>query len=177
MNQMAVCRLALTELDALRDELNLNANLAVLFQGDVVHVAYAVRSDAPRFHTAIGRRTVAHCTALGKAMLASRDRAEVRHGIEQRGWRPYTPCSIDTWEALDHELDAVAAQGYAVDREERKIGQWCVGAPVREFSGRVVAAISVSGPKDDLVAIGLDRVVAQVVERARRVSNKLGHLE
>ena len=77
LNQMDLARHAQPELNALRDGLHLNANLAVLdhSQGDVCHLAFAVRPDVSHTYTLLGRMSVAHCTALGKVLLACRPRA------------------------------------------------------------------------------------------------------
>lgn len=176
LNQRDLVRHCLSELDALRDQLGLNSNLAVLFQMDVLHLAYAVRSDTPRYYTVIGRRAVAHCTSLGKVLLCELPRSLVHEDIRRRGWRPYTPNSIQDATRLDEELDRVRAQGYAIDEEERTVGTVCVGAPVRDFTGRVIAAISVTGPADELRSDRRRQATEQVVAHAQMVSRKLGHI-
>lgn len=170
-------RLSVTELDQLRDRLGLNANLAVLAGGDVLHLAYAVRSDTPRYYTAIGRRAVAHCTALGKVLLAFEPRERVHKTVERFGWRPYTPNSIQNLDRLDRELDEVARRGYAIDREERSLGNSCLAAPVRDRARRVVAAISVSGTLPAVERMGLDVIQREVTEHARQISAQLGFLD
>lgn len=177
LNQMDMYRHALPELDLLRDRLSMHANLAVLDDGDVVHLAYATRPDVPRFYTALGRRSVAHCTALGKVLLAAEPRDRVHATIERRGWRPYTERSIEDFDTLDRCLDEVAAQGYAVDEGARRLGVSCVAAPVRDRSGAVVGAISVSGADEEAEAHSRDCLVREVVEAARRISGRLGHTE
>jgi IclR family KDG regulon transcriptional repressor len=175
LNQSELRRHGMAELDHLRDLLNLNANLAVLDRGDVFHLAYAVRADTPRFYTTLGRRAVAHCTALGKVLLAAQPRSIVHADIQERGWRPYTVHSIQDLESLDRCLDEVAAQGYAIDREERSIGTWCVAAPVRDYTRRVVAAMSVTGPTRQVEGEALSTIIAAVREHADRLSMKLGY--
>jgi DNA-binding IclR family transcriptional regulator len=177
LNQMDLRRHALPALDYLRDTLNLNANLAVLDRGDVCHLAYAVRADVPHTYTLLGRKSVAHCTSLGKALLAFRPRAEVHETIRAGGWRPYTERSIQDFETLDRALDEIAARGYAVDDGERRPNLKCIAAPVRDRAGAVVAAISVSGSPAAIDALGVERVVATVVERADAISASLGHVE
>lgn len=170
-------RLSVSELDQLRDRLGLNANLAVLAGGDVLHLAYAVRSDTPRYYTAVGRRAVAHSTALGKVLLAFEPRERVHETVERFGWRPYTPNSIQDPARLDRELDEVARRGYAIDREERRLGNACLAAPVRDRARRVVAAISVSGSLAAVDRIGLDVIRREVTEHARQISAKLGFMD
>lgn len=176
LNQRDLVRHSLSDLDALRDELGLNSNLAVLFEMDVFHLAYAVRSDTPRYYTIIGRRAVAHCTSLGKVLLSELSRTAVHEDVRRRGWRPYTVNSIQDLARLDEELDAVRAQGFAVDQEERSVGKVCVGAPIRDYTAKVVAAISVTGRADELGEQRRSHVIDRVTAHALMVSRKLGYI-
>ena len=100
-----------------------------------------VLSITPR----VGFGAAAHCTAVGKVLLAH-SRPEVVERILTRGLPRFTPNTITTEDTLRAELAAVRERGYAVDNEEMEIGLYCVAAPVRDASGAVVAAMSVSGP-------------------------------
>ena len=176
LNQADFVRHSLPELDSLRDLLDLNANLAVLYDDDVIHLAYAVRRDTPRYYTVIGRRAVPHCTALGKVLLASLPLVTVHDMIARRGWRPYTAHSIDSFDRLDAELSTVREQGYAVDRQERNLGSACVAAPVRDHTGEVVAALSVSGSLEEVGGDQEHAIVAAVLKHAARASQKIGYM-
>lgn len=176
LNQTDFVRHALPELDQLRDELQLNANLAVLYNDDIIHLAYAVRRDTPRYYTVIGRRAVPHCTALGKVLLSELPRSAVHQMIKRQGWRPYTPHSISDYQRLDEELDAVSKRGYATDLEERHVGHACVAAPIRDNTTHIVAALSVTG---ELALITGDRgrdIISAVLEHAKRVSLQVGYM-
>jgi DNA-binding IclR family transcriptional regulator len=175
LNQLEVRKLALDDMDSLRDELNLLVNLGILFDGDVLHIAHSVPANWPRWYTTVGRRAVAHCTALGKVQLAACPWPEVQRTVEQYGWRPYTPNSISDFERLAAELSAVREQGYAIDNEERNQGTVCVGAPIRDYSGSVVASLSVSGKADRMSSESRARIVPRVLETADRISFRLGY--
>lgn len=175
LNQLDVRVHGIAHLDHLADTTGLNANLAILDGGDTFHLAYAVRSSVPRMYTALGRRAVAHCTALGKVLLADLPNAEVRRLIETSGWRPYTPSSIQDFSTLERALTEVRGRGYALDLGERSPGTRCCGAPVRDRTGRVIAAISVSGPQARLPDDRLPELVATVVEHASLISYHLGY--
>lgn len=175
LNQIEVRKHALDELDRLRDETRLLANLGVLIEGDVLHLAQSPTRDVPRMYTVIGRRAVAHCTALGKVLLAHRPWEEVRDVIRRHGWRPYTPHSIQSFDRLKTELARVQEQGYALDRNERRVGAACVAVPIRDRSGRVVAALSVSGAADTLPDEVLHRLLPRVLEAANQISLRLGY--
>jgi DNA-binding IclR family transcriptional regulator len=122
----------------------------------------------------IGRRVPPHCTALGKILLAYDYEALER--ILAKGSLPaLTPNTITNPEVLKRELERVRSQGYAMDWEEFHEGTICVAAPVRNYRGRVVAAISVSLPKTRLTHDPLDRFVQAVTVAAHQVSQFLGH--
>ena len=126
-------------------------------------------------YTALGRRAVAHCTALGKVLLAHRPWMEVRQTIERFGWRPYTPSSIGSYERLQGELNKIRKQGYAVDREERRLGVICMAAPIRERAGKVVAALSATGTLDRMTDEFCKQILPRVLEAANRISFRLGY--
>jgi DNA-binding IclR family transcriptional regulator len=175
LNQIEARKHALDEMDRLCEELGLLANLAVLFEADVLHLAHSAPKDVPRMYTALGRRAVAHCTALGKTLLAHQPWTEVRKLIEQHGWRPYTPQSIRSFSRLQTELGQIRTQGYALDREERRQGVICMAAPIREPSGEVVAAVSVTGSVERMTEAYRKQILPRVLEAANRISFRLGY--
>ena len=174
LNQIEVRKHALDEMDKLRDDLALLVNLGVLFEGDILHLAHAAPRDVPRMYTALGRRAVAHCTATGKVLLASRLWPEVRDLIHTYGWRPYTPASIRDIDRLEAELAVTRERGYAMDREERRKGVVCIAAPICERSESVVAGLSVSGSVERMTKRFCEATARRVVEAANRISFRLG---
>ncbi len=175
LNQMEVRKQALDEMDALRDELDLMVNLAVLVEGDVLHIAHSVPKDWPRWHTTVGRRAVAHCTALGKVLLAHRPWEQVQQTIELYGWRPYTPHSIQDFQHLQTDLAQIRKCGYSIDDEERSLDTICMAAPIRDYSGEVIASLSVTGKSERLTQEERHRVLPRVLEVANRISFRLGY--
>jgi len=94
----------------------------------------------------VGRRIPLYCTAIGKVLLAYSGTEERKVALEGVRLVAFTPKTITTRAALDAELKRVAAQGYALDAEEHEEGITCLGAPVFDREGTVVAALSVSWP-------------------------------
>ena len=121
----------------------------------------------------VGERWPAHASSTGKVLLAHlRDerRAEVLKG----GWPLLTPRTL-TGAPLARALARVREQGFATAVEELEPDYVAVGAPVRDASGEVVAALSVGGPKARMDKTRLAACTRQVVAAARRVSARLGH--
>jgi DNA-binding IclR family transcriptional regulator len=93
----------------------------------------------------VGGTIPAHCSGLGRAILAYSDAATI-DAVVAAGLTPRTPRTITTSVALQRELAAIPDRGWAVDREEGNIGVSCVAAPIFGPTGSVVAALSVTGP-------------------------------
>jgi DNA-binding IclR family transcriptional regulator len=122
----------------------------------------------------LGHAAIAHCTSLGKVMLAALPWEEALHHVEQVGWGGYTASSLRDGAALKTELEEVARRGYAVDNEERTAGAMCVGVPVRGQNGDVRAAMSISGTTTRIRELGIEECAAKLSIAARRVSSQLG---
>ncbi len=151
------------------------SHLAVLERGEVIVIDKIDGSSPVGVTERVGYPRPAHCTAIGKILLAYLSEPELKVFLDKTELRPSTPRSITAAPILAQELERVRGQGYAFDDEEFNQGLRCLAAPVRNFTGHVVAAIGISGP---LWRISLDRV-AQLTEFvkavAHRLSQQLGH--
>jgi len=118
----------------------------------------------------IGMSVPLHCSALGKVLLAY-GAAQLPSGkLERR-----TAKTITTEAALRAELAGLRARGYAVTDEELEPGLVAVAAPIYGYDGRVVAALSVSGPASRLARDGLAVAAGQCTEEAAGLSAVLGY--
>jgi IclR family transcriptional regulator, KDG regulon repressor len=174
LRDLDVRRFALDELDRLSETTGLLANLGLLKAGKVIHVAHAFPPGWPRWNMDLGHAAIAHCTSLGKVLLAALPWEEVLQHVEQVGWRGYTARSLRDSDALKAELEEVARRGYAIDDEERSAGAMCVGVPVFGQNGAVRAAMSISGTTTRIKEIGVDECASTLLIAARRVSSQLG---
>jgi DNA-binding IclR family transcriptional regulator len=127
----------------------------------------------------VARRLPAHCTALGKTLLGCGERGQLEaydERVVSAGLRPFTDSTLVDREKLFAHLHMVGAQGYALDLEECEVGLCCAAAPIHDERGRVVAAISVSGPSFRLDPDTLEqRIAPAVVQAAEELSRALGH--
>jgi IclR family transcriptional regulator, KDG regulon repressor len=174
LRDLDVRRFALDELDRLSEETGLLANLGLLKAGKVIHVAHAFPPGWPRWNMDLGHAALAHCTSLGKVLLAALPWEEALQHVEQVGWRGYTANCLQDSASLKAELQEVARRGYAVDNEERSAGAMCVGVPIFGQNGDVRAAMSVSGTTIRINELGVDKCAATLLIAARRVSSQLG---
>ena len=109
---------------------------------------YIDRVESPqriRVTASLGFRESLHVSAIGKAILAHLP-SEDAERILGRGLARLTPRTVTDPAQLRRQIRETVARGFAVDLEEGEAGVRCVGAPVFDHRGRVVAAISVSAP-------------------------------
>jgi IclR family KDG regulon transcriptional repressor len=117
----------------------------------------------------------AHCTAAGKVHLAFMSEEELHSILSSKDLRGYTPHSITDRETLKKELQKVAEQGYALDNEELDLGVRCVAAPIRDYTRRIVGALSISGPSTRFTDERLEKeLIPLVVNSAEELSTRLG---
>lgn len=171
-------RVALTELEALRDETKETVHLVILDQMQVVYI-----EKIPGLHaigimsSSVGRHAPAYCTGVGKVLLAYLKEDQVRSFYDQNRLHRYTSNTITDLDLLMQQLAQVRCQGYALDKGEHEDEVRCVAAPIFDMEGKAVAAISISGP-----ALRMDPIeenyplIERAKETALRISQEMGYL-
>lgn len=150
-------------------------HLAVLDDTQAVYVDKLEGNQAVRVElTSLGARLYAHCSALGKVLLAFSPKEEVNRIIKTAGLPRFTPNTITDAEEFQQALTKIRKQGYAYDLEEILPDLCCVGAPIYNHSGRVIAAISMSIPAYRFRRSPSDYRDA-IVRTAKIISERLGY--
>jgi len=123
----------------------------------------------------IGRAAPLHCTGVGKNLLLNYSGEMLDKYIETNGLVALTNNSIRTKQELIHELEKVGSQGYAIDDAECEDGVRCVAAPVKDYLGKVLASISITGPSNRLTDEKIKIIIDYVIQTAQNVTQKLSH--
>jgi IclR family transcriptional regulator, acetate operon repressor len=139
------------------------ANMAVLEGDAIVYVAHVQSDHSMRMFTEVGHRVYAHCTGVGKAVLAQMRDDEVLALLRRTGMPAKTTRSHTDPGALLSELNEVRDQGWAVDDAEQEIGVRCIAVPL--VGAPTLSAISVSGPSGR-ITIGRITEIAPVLQEA-----------
>lgn len=147
-------------------------NLGIIEDNQVVHIEVLQSPSALRIAATPGERNPVHCTALGKAMLAFLPDAEVETIIEHNPLIRRTSKTITQKKHLREHLACVRERAVALDMEENLSGVICVGAPIFDQSGRVIAGLSVSGPATRMLP-KLGQVQEEVRSSASAISRML----
>jgi DNA-binding IclR family transcriptional regulator len=132
-------------LRSLAQEARATAHLGMLVQGHSMVVAKEPSPERIQVSTRVGVRIAPHASALGKVLLASMsdpDLARFARGTLTR----YTEKTLVDPKKLIAAVEEVRRRGYSFETEEEHRGVGCIGAPVRDASGRWIAALSIAGP-------------------------------
>jgi IclR family KDG regulon transcriptional repressor len=162
-------------LDRLQREFGETVFFCTLDEGQVFYLEKVESQQSVRTACTVGSRAPAYCTAVGKAMLAELPEAEVNNIIRRWGLKPVTANTITSPTALKAELRAVRSRGYAIDNEEKEQGLRCVSAAVHGHSGKLLAAISVSGPAFRITKERIPEIGQVVMRAAQDLSAEFGY--
>lgn len=162
-------------LNRLLQEIDETVHFCILDDGQVFYIEKMEPQRSVRMACTVGSRAPAYCTAVGKAMLAELSDAEVNSIIRRWGLKPITKYTIRTAAALKAELRSVRMRGYAIDNEEKEEGLRCIGAAVRGHAGKLMAAISVSGPAFRVTKERIPEIGQIVMKAANDLSEELGY--
>jgi DNA-binding IclR family transcriptional regulator len=161
------------ELVTLARDTQETATLEVLAEGQVLILDEVMGTHVLGNVQSLGTRWPAHATSTGKILLAHLPEEECA-AILSGGLARYTENTLTRAAALRRDLAQARRRGYAVAREELEVGFVAVGAPVLNYAGLVVAAISVGGPSLRLTNARLPELGRQVCAAGERISRRLG---
>ncbi len=143
-NMRNIIRPYLFELSKLSGE---SCCLAIEEQMEVVYIDNVDGPDSMLTITQrIGKRAPMHCTGVGKALLSHYSEQKLADYVKKKGLLPLTEHTITNIDSLKEELDALRQNRYCLDNQECELGARCIAAPLRDYSGKAIAAISISGP-------------------------------
>jgi len=173
LNNIDIVDIARDDLISLANKMNATTFIAVL---DSYKIAYLYKYESHKsvITTAnIGTRGSLHSTGLGKVLMAFSEQEVFENTLKKINFEPYTPYTITSAEAYIDEIKKVRKQGYAIDNRENSNYQFCGAAPIKNYQGHVIAAISCSGLYEEF--INFDDLGIVVKEVADRISEKLGY--
>jgi DNA-binding IclR family transcriptional regulator len=122
----------------------------------------------------IGRIAPMHATGVGKLHLMNYSPEQLTELERKFGFRRYTKHTITQMDALKKEIARIKCQGYAVDDEECEEGVRCLAVPVRDYTGKVAAALSISAPTTRMDLQKINEIIQYLKEISVKASRELG---
>ncbi len=148
-------------------------DLSVYQSNEVLYVEVMQSRQMLTIAASIGQRLPAYCTASGKLFLAFMAEKEFKD-YSNTAFRPFTKNTIASVDGLTHELARIREIGYAIDDEEYESGIKAVAAPIRNYTGVVVAALSVPGPVGRMSEARIEQISKVICQYAADISRRLG---
>jgi DNA-binding IclR family transcriptional regulator len=173
IRRMDVRREALPAMVQLAEKWDETCDLGLFDRGQVFDVEVIPGSHALTVTAAVGQRLPAHCTASGKLFLAHLSPPDLE-AVLSRPLAAHTGRSITSPTALRQQLEVIRRQGYGVDDEEFEVGIRAVAAPIRSYTGDVVAAMSLLGPASRITLERVAEIAEALKGAAGGVSRRLG---
>ena len=152
-------------------------HLAILEGAEVVYIEKVELVNSIRMYSQIGRRVPAYCSAIGKILLTGLDPEALREILETIKFEKFTPNTIGSKKELQRELELVKERGWAVDNEEHEPNIKCIAAPIIDYTGKIIAAVSVSGESRIFNSLSDPVVAGHVVETAVNISKRMGYIQ
>ncbi|RJF91935.1 IclR family transcriptional regulator [Noviherbaspirillum saxi] len=174
--QLSLARLAKRHLEEIGSCSNETVLIRIRDGLETVSIARWDSTHAVRIHSEIGNRRPLYVGASGKLLLAYAP-ADVQTKVLQGDMEKFTPNTITSPTKLKKELSKILTQGYAVSFAERTSDTVSIAAPVRDVSGEVIAAISITGPSTRMREEILPKLTDTILDGARRLSRELGYIE
>lgn len=162
-------------MEGLVEQLRQSSSAAVLDGHEVVYVLRVPAHKIMSINLGVGSRLPAHCSSMGRVLLAGLPDTQLEQRLADMVLTPYTPNTIVDKDQLREVLLQVRAQGWCWVREELEPGLVSVAAPIRDMSGKVIAAINVSGSADKTSAsYVLEVCLPQLLAAAAKINQQLG---
>jgi IclR family transcriptional regulator, KDG regulon repressor len=177
LDEIEMVSLATPVLEDLSRETGESGHFAVRMGDSVVVIARTAAPGAFQLTERVGVVRPAHCTALGKVILAALRDDQLDRFLARTELTAVTPKSITEPDVLKKDIDEVRRSGIAFDDGEFNPEVRCVGVPVKDFTGQVIGAIGISGPIWRLSFQSLQGRAAIVQAAARRLSAEFGYRE
>jgi len=158
----------------LSEETGETVHLAYLDNFEVVYVDKIDGKSPVKMASRIGNRMPAHCTGLGKALMAFLPETDWQKYIDRVGLKYHTRNTITQPKEFFDHLRMIRERGYSIDNSENEEGIRCVALPVRNHEGKVIAAISIAGWVISMTP-DRDETLARIGQKySQLISEKLG---
>jgi DNA-binding IclR family transcriptional regulator len=157
-------------------EVEETAHLCILEKTHMVYIDKQEPERTIRMISRVGASSPLHCTAVGKAILATMPRPRVEELLRALRLEKFTRRTMTSREALLKELDRTSRRGYAVDDEEREEGVRCAGMAVLDGRGEAIAAVSISGPSFRVTMQKIPSIADKLMTCVRGIQHDLGFI-
>ncbi|MGB5822821.1 MAG: IclR family transcriptional regulator [Proteocatella sp.] len=157
--------------------LGLTAHLGVLDGDKVVYIEKLDSFASLKMYSQVGMKIHAYCSSLGKCLLSRYSKKELEVVMKDCKFAKLTKNTKASIFELKKNLDEIRLNGWAIDNQEYELGHRCIGSPIYDYRGEIIAAISASGNLNDIPDEKIEAVADYVKKIALEISRSMGYME
>ena len=158
------------------NKLGLPVQMAILEDQDAVFIDKIESINSFRMYSQIGKRIPVYACGVGKILLMQKSDEEIREKMDTIEFESFTSKTFKNVDELIEAVRSARKKGYAIDNEEHEEGIYCVAAPIYDYMGKVIAAISVGDTNKQFVK-ATNKQIELIKQTAKEISKRLGYLE
>jgi len=158
------------------NKLGLPVQMAILEGNEAVFIDKIESIHSFRMYSQIGKRIPVYACGVGKILLMQKRDEEIREEMGKIQFEAFTSKTLTQVEELVEAIKSARKKGYAIDNEEHELGIYCVAAPIYDYMGKIIAAISVGDTNKQFVKAN-NKQIELIKQTAKEISKRLGHLE
>lgn len=158
------------------NKLGLPVQLAILEGLEAIFIDKVQSLNTFRMYSQIGKRIPLYSSGVGKALLLQQDDQTILRMFEHTIFEKFTPRTLGSSEDLVKAIQQAREQGYAVDDEEHEKGIFCIAVPIYDYTGKIIAALSVGGTDASFVQQPKAETLKLIKETALEISKRLGYV-
>ncbi len=155
--------------------LGLPVQMAILEGNEAVFIEKIESINAFRMYSQIGKRIPLYASGVGKILLSQNTDEEILSELSKVTFEIFTHRTLTSPESVLDEIKEARKQGYAIDNEEHEEGIFCIAAPIYDYRGQIIAAISVGGKELQFITDKRAEHITLIKETARDISRRLGY--
>jgi len=152
-------------------------HLAILLDNKAIYIDKKESHHSIRMYSQVGKDVPLYCTGIGKAILAYQPPEILSNLLESITFHKYTKSTIVSRKQLLTEIDEIKKNGYALDNEEHEENIGCIAVPIRDYTKKVIASISVTAILYRMKLEDLLEYKNIILEKSYEISKKLGYKE
>jgi IclR family transcriptional regulator, KDG regulon repressor len=177
LNRNILIEIANAPMRKLRDISGETTHMAINDNGKVLYISKVESTNPVRMFSMIGARFPLYSTAMGKIMLAYMPKEKIDNWMSTAKLQKRTESTITNKKQLIDQLRSIRKNGYAIDNLENEEEIRCLGAPIFDNTGLVVAAMSISGPAYRFDLEQCMKLVKPLIEETTAISLQLGYIQ
>lgn len=167
--------LALPHMRALAEHTKGVSHLAKMAESRVIYIERVHHPELSANSTDVGGEAPGYCSAAGKIMWAYLPEVQLNQLLDRVEPRQHTLNTITDRMEIQQHLAQVRDQGYAMDKEEHRLGLMGLGAPVRDHTGTIIASLCVAENSMRSTLESLQKTLNKVIEAAQKLSVEMGY--